>query len=169
MSTSTLVSVEEYLATTWRPDCDYVDGEVLERNLGQNDHSDLQSAALVWFRERRRALSLNAFVEQRVRIGQRRFRIPDVVVVRLPWEKEQVFTRPPYICIEALSPDDTLSRLQQRVDDYLAMGVENVWVIDPESRRAWRITPEGHLEARDGVLRTTDGHVAMPVADLFVP
>ena len=42
MSTATQVTVEEYLATTWRPDCDYVDGEVLERNLGQTDHSELQ-------------------------------------------------------------------------------------------------------------------------------
>ena len=168
MSTATLVSVEEYLATTWRPDCDYVDGEVLERNLGQMDHSSLQGELLAWFRERRSALNLRAFVELRTRTGPQRFRIPDVAVVRLPWVKEQILTRPPYICIEVLSPDDTLSRLQQRFDDYLAMGVENVWVIDPESRRAWRITPEGHLEARDGVLRTTDGHVEMPVADLFV-
>ena len=32
MATRTLVSVEEYLATSYRPDCDYVDGKVVERN-----------------------------------------------------------------------------------------------------------------------------------------
>jgi hypothetical protein len=57
--------------------------------------------------------------------------------------------------------------MQERFDDYLAMGVPNVWAIDPGTRRAWRITREGHLEALDGVLRTSDGRVALPVAELF--
>jgi len=34
MSSTTLISVQEYIATSYRPDCDYVDGEVRERNLG---------------------------------------------------------------------------------------------------------------------------------------
>ena len=34
MKAPVLVPVEEYLRTTYRPDCDYVDGEVLERNVG---------------------------------------------------------------------------------------------------------------------------------------
>jgi hypothetical protein len=42
MATGSLVSVHEYLSTSYRPDCDYVDGVVLERNLGETDHSLLQ-------------------------------------------------------------------------------------------------------------------------------
>ena len=38
----TLISVEEYLHTTYDPDCDYVDGEVLERNMGDQAHSTTQ-------------------------------------------------------------------------------------------------------------------------------
>jgi hypothetical protein len=34
MAVGIFVSVEEYLHTSYQPDCDYVDGEVLERNLG---------------------------------------------------------------------------------------------------------------------------------------
>ena len=41
MASSTLISVQEYMATTYRPDCDYVDGEVRERNLGEIEHSHL--------------------------------------------------------------------------------------------------------------------------------
>ena len=33
--------MEEYLATSYRPDCDYVDGEIEERNLGEKEHSIL--------------------------------------------------------------------------------------------------------------------------------
>ena len=73
----------------------------------------------------------------------------------------------PYICIEVLSPKDPFPKLQDRFDDYLAMGVPNIWVLDPPSRRGWSIVREGHLEALDGVLRTSDGRVALAIADLF--
>jgi len=42
MSTATAVSLSEYLNTSYRPDCDYLDGELLERNGGERDHSRLQ-------------------------------------------------------------------------------------------------------------------------------
>ena len=42
MPTAVAVSVSEYLATSYRPDCDYLDGELLERNVGEWDHSRLQ-------------------------------------------------------------------------------------------------------------------------------
>jgi Uma2 family endonuclease len=168
MSTTALVSLQEYLTTTYRPDCDYVDGVLFERNVGQKDHSKLQGAVLLWFYARRQELRVTAFVEQRIRVSARRFRIPDVCVLHLPEPDEQVFTQPPYICIEILSPEDTFPKLQERFDDYLSMGVPNVWVLDPGTKRGWRITREGHLEALDGVLRTSDGRVEMRIADLFV-
>ncbi len=85
----------------------------------------------------------------------------------MPEPSEQIFTQPPYICIEIFSPDDNFPKLQQRFDDYLAMGVVNIWVLNPASRRGWWITREGHMEALDGALRTHDGVVAMPITDLF--
>ncbi len=168
MTTATLISVEEYLATSYRPDCDFVDGEVIERNLGTKDHSKLQGEIYAWFRQRRRELQLTAFPEQRVRVARRRFRIPDICVFPLPEPDEQIFTQAPYICIEVLSPDDSFPKLQNRLDDYLAMGVPNIWVLDPPSRRGWSIAREGHFEALDGVLRTSDGRVALAIADLFL-
>jgi Uma2 family endonuclease len=167
MSAATLVSVEEYLATSYRPDCDLVDGQLIERNLGTKDHSKLQDEILGWFRDRRRALRLRALPEQRVQVSRRRYRVPDVCVVPLPEPDEQIFTQPPYICIEVLSPKDSFPKLQDRLDDYLAMGVPNIWVLDPPSRRGWSIVREGHFEALDGVLRTSDGRVVLTIADLF--
>ena len=41
MASGSLVSVREYLSTSYRPDCDYIDGVVLERNVGEKDHSRL--------------------------------------------------------------------------------------------------------------------------------
>ena len=167
MNTATLISVDEYLTTAYRPDCEFVDGELIERNLGTKDHSKLQRQIIRWFGRRQSELKMDAFPEQRIRVTPRRYRVPDVCVVPLPEPDEQIFTQPPYICIEVLSPDDSFPKLQARLDDYLEMGVPNIWVIDPPSRRGWSIAREGHFEALDGVLRTSDGRVAMPIADLF--
>ena len=168
MATVEMVSVEEYLATSYRPDCDFIDGVVEERNLGQKDHARLQFHIPTWFWIRRKTLFLRAFPELRIRVAFDRYRVPDVSVVRLPEPDEQVLTSPPYITIEVLSPEDTLAKLQQRLDDYLNMGVPNVWVIDPALKRGWRATSDGLFEAKDGILRTSDLHVEMPLADLFV-
>ena len=35
MATSVLPLIEEYLKTTYRPDREYIDGEILERNVGK--------------------------------------------------------------------------------------------------------------------------------------
>ena len=42
MANGTMVSLEEYLTTAYEPDCDFVDGDLEERNLGEWDHSRLQ-------------------------------------------------------------------------------------------------------------------------------
>jgi len=42
MPTEALISVKEYLRTSYRPDCDYLDGHIEERNLGERDHSNVQ-------------------------------------------------------------------------------------------------------------------------------
>ena len=134
MSAATLVSLQEYLSTTY-PDCDYEEGVLIERNVGQKDHSKLHGEVFAWFRDRRRTLGLAAFPEQRIEVRAQRYRVPDICVVQLPEPQEQIFTRAPYICIEILSPEDSFPRLQERLDDYLGMGVANVWVLDPASRR----------------------------------
>ena len=49
MSSIAVVPVEEYLSTTYRPDCDYVDGEVRERHVGEYEHANLQARLTIWF------------------------------------------------------------------------------------------------------------------------
>ncbi len=42
MASTVSVPVEQYLRTSYRPDCDYVDGEVQQRNLGERWYSSVQ-------------------------------------------------------------------------------------------------------------------------------
>ena len=165
MGASTLVSVGEYLATMYHPDCDYVDGYVEERNLGENDHADLQTALALYFGNRKKELGIYVVVEQRVQVSPTRFRVPDVCVLLGVRPKEQVFRSPPFICIEILSPEDRLSRMQERMNDYLHFGVPYVWMLDPETRKAYRWTTEGMLEIKE--LRTESPEIVVPLAAVF--
>jgi Uma2 family endonuclease len=169
MSVGTLISVDEYLRTSYDPDCDFIEGEVLERNVGKRKHSYAQLRIGAWFVHRREMLCLEAFTELRTRIGQRRIRIPDLVVCEVPIPNEEVFTTPPYLCVEVMSPDDTVAAMQDRLDDYLQFGVPNVWVIDPWKHRGWIVTAGGWATCADGIMRTPDGRVALPLADVLLP
>ena len=167
MATATLVSVEEYLSTSYSPDREYVDGVVLERNLGELDHSETQGELVTYLRNRRKQLGVWAFPEQRVQVKPTRFRVPDICVVAGPKPKEPILTRPPFLCIEILSKDDRAVDLQEKIDDYLAFGVAYVWVINPLARRAWVYTSEGSNEAKNGVLRTENPEIMVPLSDIF--
>ncbi len=81
---------------------------------------------------------------------------------------EQVLTKPPFICIEVLSPRDRMSRVEQRIADYLEMGVPYVWVLDPETRQAYTATPaEGLREVKTGVLKNENPALEVPLSELF--
>jgi Uma2 family endonuclease len=49
-----------------------------------------------------------------------------------------VFTTPPFLVIELLSPEDRWSRLTRKLEDYFAMRCPNIWMIDPVRSKAYR-------------------------------
>ena len=164
---SALVSEQEYLTSTYEPDREYDDGVLLERNVGEQPHSILQTELSARIRElRKRGLRVRGFVQMRIRIAPGQYRIPDVCVYKDPTPRENVPSAPPFIAIEVLSPEDRMSRVRRKVDDYLAFGVAYVWLIDPERRRADIYTPAGFYEAKE-VLRTEDPAIEIPLAELF--
>jgi Uma2 family endonuclease len=164
MGTAALVPVEEYLATSYDPDCDYVDGELEDRNVGEKDHSKAQGNLYLYLRMHYRMWCV--FIEQRVRVSETRYRVPDVCVT-LGEPEEQVFGGPPFLCIEILSPEDRAGRIQRKVADYLRMGVNYIWVIDPRSREAVVYSKSDTPVVVDGVLRTRDPDIAVPLAEVF--
>lgn len=165
--TQALVSVEEYLSAVYQPDCDYVDGEVLERNMGERDHAWLQSAVVSHFFVRRKEWNITVLTEMRVQVRPNRFRIPDICIV-LGDTQEQILTKPPFLCIEILSPEDRWSRVEARINDFIAMGVRFVWVLDPQTKQAFIVTPaEGLREVKDGVLRTQDPAFEVLLGEFF--
>jgi Uma2 family endonuclease len=167
MGPVTLISIEEYLDTSYSPDREYVDGEIVERNLGEKTHSKIQRKISTYLDTRSKKLGIEVFPEQRVQVSPTRFRIPDVTVVRAPEPQEEIFTSPPHLCIEILSKDDTMQYMQEKIDDYLNFGVPYVWIINPKTRKAYVVTQAGMVEAKSGVLETQDPKIAVPLSALF--
>jgi Uma2 family endonuclease len=166
MERSTLVPVEEYLSKSFRPDREYVDGELLERHVGEKDHSKLQMVLSAYLYSRRDEFGIHVFPEQRVQVKPTRFRVPDICVVTGEEPQEQIFTTPPLLCVEILSKDDRMSEMQERINDYLSFGVRYVWVIDPRTKQAYIQTSEASHEVKDA-LRTESPRIVVPLEELF--
>ena len=161
------VTVEEYLKTVYRPDCDYVDGRVEERNEGEFDHGLVQLLLGVLFANHRADWNVRAVTDVRMQVSAHRFRVPDVLILRGGAPREQIIAHPPLIAIEILSPEDRLSRFQNRIDDYLAFGVENIWIVDPETRRAWTADACGLHLVQGGELAIPDTPIRVVLSEVF--
>jgi Uma2 family endonuclease len=162
------LSVEDYLHSSYHPDCDYVDGELQERNLGEFDHAAVQTALAVWFASHAKEWNIRAVTELRIQVAPTRFRIADVCLMSRDEPVEQVPTRAPLAVIEVLSPEDLVSRYQQRLDDYRLMGVPNIWIVDPESRRGYDCSAGSWIEKQSFAVQNSPITVdlATIVADL---
>src|ERR1700733_798846 len=167
MPAATQVSVSEYLSTTYRPDREYVDGEIVERNVGKKPHSRAQTLVAAFLSAREAEWRIVSLVEQTVQVSPTRFRIPDVCALSADAPDEDIITHPPFLCVEILSKDDTMISVADRLDDFLRMGGENVWLIDPSKRRGYRYTTDGMLEAKDGVMRSSNPAISVPLSAIF--
>jgi Uma2 family endonuclease len=162
---ATLVPVEEYLRTNYDPDCEYVDGQIVERNLGEKTHSRIQGEIIFRLWDIAKELGMEVLPEQRVQISTTRFRIPDVTVLRV--SDERIVSSPPFICIEVLSKDDTMYYMQEKIDDYLRFEVPYIWIINPRNKKGYVVTQTGMVEANSGVLETKDPVISLPLSILF--
>ncbi|MDX2178645.1 MAG: Uma2 family endonuclease [Bryobacteraceae bacterium] len=165
MATAVLVPLEEYLATTYRPDCDYVDGEVRERNVGEWKHGRLQTKLATGLEALERKLGIFVAVELRVQVKPRRFRIPDIVVTIAEPVGDWI-TEPPFLVVEILSERDSLASIQDRIDDYVEFGVPHIWIVDPVTLRGWDASSGAPKEIRDGVLKTGHPEIAVDLKTL---
>jgi len=166
MSVAHAVSLEEYLHTTYRPDCDWIDGELRERNLGQFDHANLQRVLIGIFFVNQMKWRVIALPEQRMRISATRYRVPDLLVVPADYDRSPVVSIAPLLCIEILSPDDTLREIVERSEDYLSVGTPQVWIFDPSKKRVYVNSDKG-LHESDPASTLQCGAIEISLPALF--
>ena len=132
MSVETLVTVEEYLNTSYDPDVEYVDGVLEERNGGDWLPSTVQSNVLFFLRTKYRNVYVRAELRSQTRAT--RFRLPDVCVLLTPLKTKYVLDAA-YVAVEVLSEDDRMPHVIEKLEEYERKGVPNIWLIDPRLKK----------------------------------
>lgn len=128
------ISIEDYLKTAADPDCEYVAGVVEERAVGELDHASWQKALVRWFAEKEREWGIRVYPELRVQTAADRFRVPDLTILGASAPREQIVTQPPVAVFEILSPEDTMTRIREKLTEYGEMRIGAIWLIEPKKR-----------------------------------
>lgn len=165
------MTVEQYLRTSFDgPDCEYVDGELVDRNVGEPLHSWLHGWIYRLLIDQRRKSRVKILMSVRVRTSETHFRVPDIAVWRSSDAIAGPFvTAPPFLVVEILSTDDQMSRIALKVRDYLRWGVDSVWIIDPNERAGWVYSRHNPLGESVTVLRTENPDIAIPLENALNP
>lgn len=163
-----LVSVEEYLNSSYYPDAEYVDGMLEERAVPTPLHSLFQALLAGYFRMHRQQFRYAVYTEVRTQIAERsRYRIPDVMLGPLPVERGKVITCAPLVVIEIQSPEDKLPQQFRRFRDYLSLGVPHVILLDPEELIAYRYQFAALVETAFRELELPGGRLPFDTGELF--
>ena len=160
-------SVDEYLSMKFEHDCEYIDGVIRERALGDFEHCFLQGFFCSIFFNHRSEWGIVSLPEQHIRITPSRYLIPDVTVVKAGLPREPRLTKPPLLVIEIQSPTDTLREVFLKSRDYLGFGITNIWVIDPKTRKAYYAKPDGLEDVTDGWLAVPETPIRVSLDELF--
>jgi len=157
------MDLAEYLRTSFdNADCEYLDGEVVERNLGERPHAEVQGRLIYLLMQMASRLGIQVLPEIRVPIHSRRFRVADVAVWRAGYIGERIPTVPPFLAIEILSSEDRIIRMQPKIQEYLSIGVEWVWLIDPDKKSAIGYSKQDPGGVLSSVLRAENPAIEIP-------
>lgn len=110
----------------------------------------------------------NTSLEVRLKVVADAEPVPDVIAVQGKFRGSYPMAAPE-LCVEILSPGDTLPRALEKAKQYIGWGSHCVWIIDPEKRTAWTLSrermPEPNWISPGGVLRI--GATAIELEALF--
>jgi len=174
-----LITAEEFLHWPDEGRCELVHGKILHLTASRFRHGvieiELGSALRAYSRESGRGIVASGEVGLWVRRNPDTVRGADLVFIsrgryarRSPKGFLDVL---PELVVEILSPDDRRGGVQEKLEEYLAAGVDLVWIVDPEHRcvLAYRSLLEVDRFEEGDLLRDDDilPGFSFPVADLF--
>lgn len=115
------------------PDPEYLDGELLERNLGDDSHSATQVRLTILFGKWLDRVPFQIRTELHMKLTPQRIRIADLAVF-LEKPSERIPSSPPFIAIEIVSPSDRYVEIRDKLEEYRTWGIKHIWLVDPASR-----------------------------------
>ncbi len=130
------VTVEEYLRTEYEPRCEYLDGVLKPKAMGDRKHSRLQALLISYLMSQEEHYSFLTQPELHSRVTPTRFRISDVCVLTSPPSDGRYATvdAPALFTVEIVSEGEPWSDTRDKFQDHLAMGVRTVIIADPTNK-----------------------------------
>jgi hypothetical protein len=114
-----------------------------------------------------RAIADHEFEKARLYSDEERNERENLRLLRAQFNLEEPPPRVPLLCIEIIR-DERFSEVQKRCDDYIAEGVTQVWLLDPDLKRAYTVTKaEGFREFRGGILQMANPPLEMDLPTIF--
>jgi Uma2 family endonuclease len=162
MAAGTLVSLEEYLNTSYDPDVEYVDGVLVERNVGDWLNSLTQRNIVLAFG--RKYPKIYAVPELRSRTQPTRYRLPDVCVLLEP-PRSRFLLEAAFVAIEILSQDDPMTEVIEKLKEYAANGTPHIWLADPRLQQM--STYHQNTLAEVEVLQTSEPRLELTREEVF--
>jgi Uma2 family endonuclease len=168
MSTKVLMDVSEYLRTPFEgADCEYLDGEIVERNMGEIQHGKVQGNLYYLLRQLRSLLGILVIPEIRIQISPTRYRVADLAVWRNDNIGTGIPTIAPFLVVEILSPEDRMVRMLPKIQEYLSIGVEWIWIVDPREQSALLYSQKNPAGIVCEILRAENPDIEIPLTAAF--
>ena len=87
--------------------------------------------------------------------------------LREQFNLEEPPPRVPLLCIDIIR-DERFSEVQKRCDDYIAEGVTQIWLLEPDLKRAYTVTKtEGLREFKGEILQIANPPLEMDLRTIF--
>jgi Uma2 family endonuclease len=118
-----------------KPAYEYWHGTVIQKSMPTALHGFLQILLGILLER----AGWTTAAEVRLKIVADAELVPDLIAVRGKL-KSSYPTVAPELCIEILSPKDTLPKALEKARTYIAWGSEQAWIIDPDKRTAWTLS-----------------------------
>lgn len=166
MAAHTQLSPEEYLRTSFDgADREFLDGEIVERNVGENRHSRAQHRLDCRFGDLSKKLPFYVRPEMRIQIAPRRYRVADLAVYAGKEPVEEVPSDPPLVTIEIVSRDDRYTEVLAKLEEYRQRGVKYIWLVDPWMLKIYVYGAAGLLEVE--AFQVPEYSVEIPAAEVL--
>jgi hypothetical protein len=114
-----------------------------------------------------RAVANHEFEKARFYSDEERKERENLRLLRQQFNLEEPPPRVPLLCIEIIR-DDRFSEVHKRCDDYIAVGVAQVWLLDPGLKRAYTVTKtDGLREFKGEILQIPNPPLEMDLRKIF--
>ena len=168
------MTLEEFLESDLEG-YEYVKGELIPMPPTSGEHGDISSNVQWYLQSHVRANQLGRIYtsDTGFRVGERVL-MPDVAFIsasRLPDDRGEIFSIPPELAIEVVSPTDSQSKIVGKALAYLEAGTRLVWIIEPTGKTVTVFRSETDITTLTRKDTLTGGDVikgfSCPVAQLF--